>query len=1235
MATDDFTDSPVTFDLDGATGTGIQIVHVAESARSQLRLEAADIGGRSPLVGFQDVPEAGIDISKAHPGSIPQFITGKSTLLSNLFRDEVGLRTARLAAERITAKQSELRSVRGIDTVHLAVGLASWRMGGVEYCAPVLLRPLAIRRHHSDFELKLQGTFTVNPELVRLGAEHFGMQLDATALASLAYADGIFQPQPVIDRLRAETHTFDTYAVHPRLVVSTFADVGSALARDLVAADHPILNAMAGHISDRESVTAIQPEVEVISPDLRAPESDNNLLDADAEQEAVLARIAAGQSLVAATLPGTGGTQTVINALGSFVRAGKRVLVVSPRRATLDGIRYRLAGVGLDGMAVSPQSLRRDLIRSIARNEKVQEPAVAEIDEALVRLRGVLCDYRNALVEPHHSLGVSVLNATRELVRLASLPSPPSTQVRLSHETLAKLVRKRGRVSRTLVQAAELGEFRLGPQDSPWYGVNFTDSADALAAHALAESLHRTTVPELLERGFALVAQTHMRPFSSIDELGSYLSLLSGIRDSLDRFTVTVFERPLGEVIAAHAPRRDDPEMTGAQRRRLRKLANEYVRPGVHVSDMYEALLRVQRQRADWRRYIETDVAPEVPLGLAELQSAWEGVQGQLDQLDKALGRTGVLTNLPIDQLLRALAALAAPSELFDKLAERAEVRGKLFEWGLEELVADLANRHVDAEHVVNELTYAWWRSFLEHALQDDRALLGANTGVVDRLERDFRFVDESHASASGALLAGTLASKWRVALIDEPAEAANLRQLLVREDATPAQVHTAAPTLVNTLAPVWLASPYQVPSIPESVWFDAVLLVDAGAINLVEAAPAMRRARQVVAFGDPMIQAPSPFTVASVPDESWQPETDFDDVSVFERLGDLLPVATLTYSYRAGGEDLAELVNDAFYGGEIRSLPWAGSYLGRESLTVDYVEGGVGKADPETSSVESPDAEVARVVSLVVEHAVHRPTESLMVVTANQRHADRLRQAVTVAFAGRADVAEFVERETAEPFVVANLEESAAESRDRVIFSLGFGLTKHGRLLSNFGELSTPDGERLLTVAMTRARRSMVLVSSITPSAATTERLTHGAASLMALLESIQPKAATPQPEEHADALTRELARRLRVLGVQVDINYRGLLPLVAKHDGKAIVIEIVPEASGVSLRESLRLRPMVLRRLGWHYVRVHAFDLYADPASVANRVAEVLGIDIETPRAVTSSIAVTPSTIEPRDKQ
>ena len=57
----------------------------------------------------------------------------------------------------------------------------------------------------------------------------------------------------------------------------------------------------------------------------------------------------------------TGGTQTVVNAIGELVRAGKRVLVVSPRRSTTDGISHRLTRVGLPGLAVTPRLLRRNL----------------------------------------------------------------------------------------------------------------------------------------------------------------------------------------------------------------------------------------------------------------------------------------------------------------------------------------------------------------------------------------------------------------------------------------------------------------------------------------------------------------------------------------------------------------------------------------------------------------------------------------------------------------------------------------------------------------------------------------------------------------------------------------------------------------------------------------------------------------------------------------------------------
>ena len=84
-------------------------------------------------------------------------------------------------------------------------------------------------------------------------------------------------------------------------------------------------------------------------------------------------------------------------------------------------------------------------------------------------------------------------------------------------------------------------------------------------------------------------------------------------------------------------------------------------------------------------------------------------------------------------------------------------------------------------------------------------------------------------------------------------------------------------------------------------------------------------------------------------------------------------PVYTLTRSYRAGGEDLADLVNRRFYGGKIDSLPWAGTYLGHGSLTLNYVSGGQGMPDSDTGAVESTDAEVSKVVELVLEHAVNR----------------------------------------------------------------------------------------------------------------------------------------------------------------------------------------------------------------------------------------------------------------------
>jgi len=1211
--------------------------NVAEPAWNGWRHELAQVGGRSPLLHFVDAPRTRIELSSTHPGGLAQFITGKTTLLSSLIRDDLALRAAKTAANEITVKGTELATARGIDSVHLGIGLAEWQFDSENFCAPILLRPLAIRRHGRDFEVRLRGSSFLNPELARALYAQFEIDLDADAFAALAESEGAFKPNPVIDALRGLTSHLEWFNVQPRLVVSSFADVQSRMAVDAADLEHPILDALAGNPNARWSIKEGYAPVEPQHQDLRSPETDTLLLDADAEQENVVAQIAAGNSVVVKTLPGTGGTQTIVNAIGCLVAQNKRVLVVSPRRSSLLGIRSRLADIGLAGIAVSPATLRQDLIRSIARNEKAKHPQVGEVDEALVRLRRVLLDYRSAVAREDDVLDVSVLECLSELSRLALLPEPPSTTVRLSRRSVEALATTRASAAESMVQAAQLGEFKYGPGDSPWYGATFATSEEATSAHELAKRLHHTDLPRLLVRAGELIGATHMRPFENISQLGVYLRLLTDIRDTLDKFQPVVFDRSLSELVAATASRRDSPEMSGANRRRLRKLAKEYIRPGVHVSDLHDSLARIQQQRLLWQRFVAAGAPPEIPVGIADVQAAWQRVEQDLASLDRPLTASAPsdkLVNLPIAELGERLTDLAAESDVLANLQERVAIRQRLRVLELDELIADLASRHVPVDKVAPELELSWWQSALESLLDSDRALLNANTSVLDRLEADFRLVDEAHAAGSAQLLAWQLAENWSIGLVDWPAEAATLKAALRGPSVDSQLLQDAAPHLSRAMAPVWLASPYEIDTITDSMAIDTVILVDAGAMTLAESVGSIRRAKQAVAFGDPITQTPVPFRVSIADDfEQAEPapaEPDLDAAhadSALARLGGLLPTLLLTRSYRAGGEDLAELVNRRFYAGKIDSLPWAGTFLGHPSLRLDYVEDGFGMPDGDSGAVESVDTEVARVVELVLEHAEDRPRESLMVITASAKHVVRVQQAVLAAVASRPHLTEFILGDSDEPFTVATIDQAVAESRDRVIFSIGYGRTPHGRVLSDFGALGRPGGERLLAVAMTRARRSMVIVTCFEASDLDEERMKHGAVALAEILADAAGRTAADSPVESSDPMLVDLARRLRVRGLRVALEHRGKLGLVASNGGMCLTIEtdaglmVGMGGQPTSLRESLRLRPEMLRRLGWHYLRVHSFELFSNPDSVADRIATMLG--------VTSAPATEPITI------
>ena len=406
---------------------------------------------------------------------------------------------------------------------------------------------------------------------------------------------------------------------------------------------------------------------------------------------------------------------------------------------------------------------------------------------------------------------------------------------------------------------------------------------------------------------------------------------------------------------------------------------------------------------------------------------------------------------------------------MLHNLQERTELMTTLRDLELDPAASPTwRNRHVPEQQVAAELELAWWRSALESLLEADRALLGANTGMLDRLEADFRLVDEAHAAGSAQLLAWQLAENWKLGLVDWPDEAAALKRLLRHEHVTARLLHDAAPHLSRAVAPVWIASPYEVHSIADTVPFDTVVLVDAGATTLAENVGAIRRGKQTVAFGDPVTQTPSEFDIAvdarqvGRRADRREPEQPVDSCTPNRALARLVDAAADAVAHpqlprrrrrprRARQPPLLRRTHRVAARGPAASSATAASRstTSRAARPCPTPSPAPSRASTPRSTASSRSCSStparARSESLMVHH---RSAEARGAGAAGRAHR---------ASRGHKDLTEFVVGDRGEPFMVATLEQSVAQSRDHVIFSIGYGRTPHGRVLSDFGPLGQP----------------------------------------------------------------------------------------------------------------------------------------------------------------------------------
>lgn len=130
----------------------------------------------------------------------------------------------------------------------------------------------------------------------------------------------------------------------PQAVLGIFPQAGSYLVRDydaLIAGERTF-----------DFETPERPEVR--EADLLTP------FPMDASQEEAIRRVKKGESIVVQGPPGTGKSQLISNLIADFTSAGKKVLVVSQKRAALDTVSDRLATVGWSEFVANLHDFQHD-----------------------------------------------------------------------------------------------------------------------------------------------------------------------------------------------------------------------------------------------------------------------------------------------------------------------------------------------------------------------------------------------------------------------------------------------------------------------------------------------------------------------------------------------------------------------------------------------------------------------------------------------------------------------------------------------------------------------------------------------------------------------------------------------------------------------------------------------------------------------------------------------------------
>ncbi|GAB2680928.1 DUF3320 domain-containing protein [Thalassiella azotivora] len=435
---------------------------------------------------------------------------------------------------------------------------------------------------------------------------------------------------------------------------------------------------------------------------------------------------------------------------------------------------------------------------------------------------------------------------------------------------------------------------------------------------------------------------------------------------------------------------------------------------------------------------------------------------------------------------------------------------------------------------------------------------------------------------------------------------------------------------------------------------FDLVVFDEASQIRVADAVGAMGRSGSVVVVGDSKQMPPTSFAEPTLGADDEDVVDDGvlaveDEESILsEAVQARVPRRWLSWHYRSQEESLIAFSNRHYYEDKLSSFPAPVSATadagtdgyGISLVRVDGTFHRTGKGKLlRTNPVEAEAvvAEIRRRFDAAGDGAGSISTApSIGVVTFNQQQ-----RAYVEALLRDAGDDRLVEAlEAPDGLFVKNLENVQGDERDVILFSTAFSVNDRGVLPLNFGPLNREGGERRLNVAVTRARRQVLVFSSFDPAQIRAEETTSvGIKHLRAYLELAQAGSGTAvsahrptRRDRHRDQVADVLRTYGLVVSTDVGLSdFRVDLSLALPEDPDRPLVAVLLDGPVWASRRTVGDRDglpveVLSRMLRWPAVeRVWTPAWTADPTAVAERLVEV------TRRAADGPVTSAPAEMVP----